>query len=148
MKRIALISCSAEKASSTTPLQARQLYRSPLFRKSVAWAEQQGLEWFVLSAAYGLIRPADQLMPYDKTLRNMTTEQRAAWAQRVASEIDAWFPEPELEITLLAGEAYAGWIPKVAHFAHVVQPLQGMQIGQRLQFLTDELREGQKELFA
>ena len=53
-----------------------------------------------------------------------------------------------VEITLLAGETYAGWVPKVQVFANVAQPLKGMQIGQRLQFLTNELREGQGELFS
>lgn len=148
-RRIALIGCCAEKSASTTPLPARQLYRSQLFRKSLAWVEQQGLEWFVLSAAYGLIKPDDQLMPYDKTLRNMAPADRAAWEQSVAEQIDAYCADDErVEIVLLAGEAYAGWIPKVQAFASVEQPLRGMQIGQRLQFLTNELREGQSELFA
>lgn len=40
MRRIALVSCSAEKASSVNPLAARDLYRSQLFRKSVAWVNQ------------------------------------------------------------------------------------------------------------
>lgn len=146
-RRIALVSCSAEKLDRMAP--ARQLYRSQLFRKSVAWVENQGLEWFVLSAAYGLIRPDDQLMPYDKTLRNMSPADRAAWEQSVAQQIDAWtIDDQAVEIVLLAGEAYAGWIPKVQAFAKVEQPLKGMQIGQRLQWLTNELREGQGELFA
>jgi hypothetical protein len=148
-RRIALVSCSAEKASSVNPLPARSLYRSQLFRKSVAWVEQQGLEWFVLSAAYGLIKPDSTLMPYDKTLRNMAPDERAKWEQSVAEQIDAYTSDDErVELVLLAGEAYAGWVPKVQAFASVEQPLRGMQIGQRLQFLTNELREGQGELFA
>lgn len=149
MRRIALVSCSAEKASSVNPLPARSLYRSQLFRKSVAWVEQQGLEWFVLSAAYGLIKPDEQLMPYDKTLRSMAPDEREAWARSVAQQLDAYTLDDErVELVLLAGEAYAGWIPLVQAFASVEQPLAGMQIGQRLQFLTNELREGQGELFA
>jgi cytoplasmic iron level regulating protein YaaA (DUF328/UPF0246 family) len=148
-RRIALIGCCADKASSVNPLPARQLYRSPLFRKSLAWVEQQGLEWFVISAAYGLISRNEVLMPYDHTMRNKSPAERAAWEQRVAEQIDAWTIDDErVEIVLLAGEAYAGWIPKVQAFATVEQPLKGMQIGQRLQFLTNELREGQSELFA
>ena len=149
MRRIALISCSAEKASSVNPLPARQLYRSPLFRKSVAWVEQQGLEWFVISARYGLIPAAMVLMPDDHTMRNKSPDERAAWEQQIAEQIDAYCADDKrVEIVLLAGEAYAGWIPKVQAFASVEQPLKGMQIGQRLQFLTNELREGQSELFA
>lgn len=149
MRRIALIGCCAEKASSVRPLPARELYRSQLFRKSLAWVEQQGLEWFVISAAYGLIPQAMVLMPYDQTMRSKSPEERAKWDQQVAEQIDAYTIDDErVEIVLLAGEAYAGWIPKVQAFATVEQPLKGMQIGQRLQFLTNELREGQSELFA
>lgn len=146
-RRIALISCSAEKASSVNPLAARDLYRSQLFRKSVRWVEQQGLEWFVLSAAYGLIKPDDKLMPYDKTLRSMQPDEREAWARGVAQQLDAYTLDDErVEIILLAGESYAGWVPLVSSFATVVQPLKGMQIGQRLQWLTNEAE--QRSLFA
>lgn len=148
-RRIALISCSAEKASSVNPLPARSLYRSQLFRKSVAWVEQQGLEWFVLSAAYGLIRPADQLMPYDKSAASMSAQERSTWDRVVAQQIDVYTSDDDaVELVLLAGEKYAGWISMVAGWARVEQPLARMQIGQRLQWLTNELREGQGELFA
>jgi hypothetical protein len=87
-RRIALISCSADKASSVNPLPARQLYRSPLFRKSVAWVEQQGLEWFVISARYGLIPSSMVLMPYDHTMRNKSPDERAAWERYLSGEGD------------------------------------------------------------
>lgn len=103
----------------------------------------------MLSAAYGLIKPDDKLMPYDKTLRSMQPYEREAWARGVAQQLDAYMADDErVEIILLAGEAYAGWVPKVQAFADVQQPLKGLQIGQRLQWLTNELREGQGELFA
>ncbi len=147
-RRIALVSCCGEKLAHAAP--ARQLYRSQLFRKSAAWVEQQGLEWFVLSAAYGLIKPDDQLAPYDKSAARMSTEERAAWAREVALQLDARFADnPELEIVLLAGQAYTGWIPLVSGFARVEQPLEGMQIGERLRWLTERLHDGaQEELFA
>lgn len=139
VRRIALVSCSAEKLSRMAP--ARQLYSSQLFRKSALWVEQQGLEWFVLSAAYGLIKPVDVLMPYDKTLRNMGPADRQAWARNVAEQLDAYTSEDErVEIVVLAGEAYLqGWPELVAPFATVEQPLRGKQIGERLQWLTQQL---------
>lgn len=147
-RRIALVSCCGEKLGHVAP--ARQLYRSQLFRKSAAWVEQQGLEWFVLSAAYGLIKPDDQLAPYDKSAARMSPEERAIWASMVAEQIDYRFSEdPELEIVLLAGQAYTGWIPMVAPFCKVEQPLQGMQIGERLRWLTEQLHDNeQEELFS
>jgi hypothetical protein len=145
MKRIALISCCGEKLARVAP--ARELYRSQLFRKSVAWASRQGFDgWFVLSARYGLIRPDEQLAPYDYSARQMSPAERAAWEQRVAEQLDAYTIDDErVEITLLAGEVYAGWIPKVQAFATVLQPLKGMQIGERMSWLNREA-DGQAEL--
>lgn len=149
VRKIALISCSAEKLGRRAP--AQELYTSQLFKKSAAWVRQQGItEWFVISAMYGLVRPEQPLPPYNYTMRNKTPEERAAWNLEIATYLDAWIPEGEqVEIVLMAGEAYAGWIPMVAPFAKVTQPMQGMQIGERLQFLTHGVRsEQQEDLFA
>lgn len=154
MKRIILVGCCAEKLDRIAP--ARQLYRSQLFRKASTWAEAQGAPWFVLSAAYGLIKPGDQLAPYDKTHASMTPAERSAWAVHVHDQISAWcnfWDVEQLEIVMLAGEKYAGWIPLVeAWGCKVVQPMQGMQVGQRLQWLTAQLagqgQPEQEELFA
>jgi len=155
-KRIVLVGCCAEKLDRVAP--ARQLYRSQLFRKASTWAQAQGAPWFVLSAAYGLIKPDDQLAPYDKTHANMTPAERSAWAGVVHDQISGlcnfWDVE-QLEIVMLAGEKYAGWIPLVeAWGCKVVQPMKGMQVGQRLQWLTAQLagqglaQPEQEELFA
>jgi hypothetical protein len=136
-RRLALVSCCGEKLGRVAP--ARQLYRSQLFRKSVAWVTAQGLDWWVISSSYGLIHPDSQLAPYDSTVRGMTPEDRAAWNLRIAREIDVHFENDQVEIVLLAGASYAGWIPLVQPWCRVEQPLQGLQIGQRLQWLTAAL---------
>jgi len=71
-----VVPCSKEKAwdawPALGPLPAAQAYTSPLHRacqaRAVALNAAQGWPWFVLSARYGLLRPAD-LIPdtYDVT---------------------------------------------------------------------------------
>lgn len=134
-----LISCCGEKLDHPAP--ARLLYRSQLFRKSVAWADAHGLPWLVLSAAHCVIDPDAVLAPYDVTLGRMARADRDAWDRRVAMTLQMRFRggRPP-RFVLLAGQAYAGWLPAVQGWCQVDQPLQGMQIGQRLQWLTDAER--------
>ena len=139
-RQITLVSCCREKLSRMAP--AEQLYRSPLFQKSKAWANMQGNDWFVISARYGLIKPEAKMQPYDKTMRSLTPEEREEWAQNVATglrALSAFWDVDRLEITLLAGADYASWIPLVSDFCDVHQPMAGMQIGQRLQWLNQQI---------
>lgn len=50
---IGLISCSAQKLDRPAP--ARELYCSPLFKKSIAYAEPRCSTTYVLSALHGLV---------------------------------------------------------------------------------------------
>jgi hypothetical protein len=145
--RLTLVGCCAEKLGRIAP--ARDLYRSPLFRKAAAYAETLGHEWQVLSAAYGLIVNHSQLAPYDTSMASLSADQREAWAEHVAAQLHALacFHEVDrLEVTLLAGESYATWAPMVSKWCTVLQPMRGMQIGQRLHWLNAQMQ--QPELFA
>jgi hypothetical protein len=81
IERIGLVACGKEKQPARAV--ARDLYISPLFRKSRTWAEANCSRWFVLSARYGLVALSEEIDPYDETLNSMTKEQKAKWAQRV-----------------------------------------------------------------
>lgn len=97
----------------------------------------------MISAAYGLIRSDDQLAPYDLSMNSLTVDQRHKWARDVAAQLDALrlFHDAEtLDVVLLAGESYATWVPIVSDWCTVSQPLRGMQIGQRLQWLNSKMK--------
>lgn len=128
MEKVALIACCGKKLARPAP--ARELYRSPLFAKSVAWAERNGLPWAVLSARHGLVGPHDVLAPYDVTLGRMTAGERAAWAKRVNAELRRWFPGGEF--VALAGRHYRAALAGLPHAA----PMAGMGIGRQLRWLT------------
>jgi hypothetical protein len=133
---LTIVACCAEKLARIAP--ARELYRSTLFRKSATWAEQRG-DWMVLSARYGLIRPDDQLAPYDCSMRSLSRAERDWWDARVAEQLEAlalYHGAERMHVTLLAGETYAGWAKHVQPWCTVEQPLAGMPIGRRLQWLT------------
>lgn len=138
---ITLVGCCREKLAGCSV--ASELYRSPLFRKAKAYAEQLGHEWRILSAAHGTIIPTTKLMPYDVTLHAMSAAERAAWDRRIVSDLDALLVARDadrLEVVLLAGEVYAGWIPAVASWCTVHQPMKGLQVGERLAWLNAQTK--------
>lgn len=141
VKKITLVACCGKKLSSPAP--ARDLYRSPLFKKSAAYADMLGNEWFVLSGLYGLIKSASTVAPYDHSIRGSSS--RSQWDGEVASEIERlieFWRIDRIEITVLAGARYLGWVDKVSPRCVVVTPLDRMQVGQRLQWLNNQIKIG------
>ena len=50
-----LLGCVSQK--NATPMAAKDLYRSELFRRRRLYAEASGAPWWIVSAEYGLVRP-------------------------------------------------------------------------------------------
>jgi cytoplasmic iron level regulating protein YaaA (DUF328/UPF0246 family) len=160
---IGLVACAKTKLDRPAP--ARELYTSPLFRGSLAYAEQRcdrvfilsakhGLvspdeviapcdRVFILSAKHGLVSPDEVIAPYDETVKRMAQRERQFWAARVLAALQPLL-SVDTPILALASGDYLNPIIQ-AHLAtgegelYLRQPLQGMQIGQRLAFLKQSL---------
>lgn len=129
-----LVGCSKDKGPVAA--EARDLYTSPLFRRARAVAER-GQRWFVLSALYGLVQPAQRLAPYDFSLTRWTPEQRLAWARDlVLPELLPWL-QPGGRVVMLASVKYAHHLTHLLTRAGmaVELPLRGLGIGQQLKVL-------------
>lgn len=134
MNEIGLVGCSALKLRHPAP--ARELYRSPLFRKASAYVQTRCERWYVLSARHGLVKPDTVLDPYDVTF---TGDSISVWADRVRQQLLAELvgvPDPLLVV--LAGERYRSFL--AAPFLPSVIPMQGLGIGEQLSWLTGQLR--------
>ena len=133
--RVALISCSSQKSPGRHA--AQDLYCSPLFKKSLAWARRNARHVFILSALHGLVELEQQLDCYDQPLGG-SGEERRRWALDVSNALERRFPAPvDVEVTILAGGHYAdalvlprGW--------RVTEPLRGLQVGERLAWFNRE----------
>lgn len=137
--RVALVACASTKLAKAAP--AADLYVSPLFKKSRAWAERSCDAWKILSAKHGLVDPKTVLKPYDLSLMDMTREEREAWRDKVGQALAEEYPEGATFVWL-AGGFYMGalrFIPHPNDYEHE-EPMRGMQIGQRLQWLNKELQ--------
>lgn len=143
MKRIALVGCGKEKLDRAAP--ARQLYTGQLFRASIARAEANFEQVFILSAKHGVLDLDQVAEPYDLSMRELADWERAEWAHVVmAWHLAGRFSvTTHLELEVFAGDAYVEplrWqLPDFPAWA-VRAPLAGLQVGQRLQWLKLQRR--------
>jgi hypothetical protein len=148
----------------TAQQQISDAYSSPLFKKSIDWAVNRDIPVNVVSAKYGLLDEGSYIHDYDKTISDMSKEQKKNWAEAVSQSIINRAPtlythpfygygegasvdvKPK-KVYLLAGKSYTDLIaPKLREAGiEVVEPLEGMQIGERLQYLKKD-NEAFKEL--
>lgn len=148
-RMVGLISCSAQKLYRPAP--ARELYCSPLFRKSLAYAEARCERVYVLSAALGLVELDAVTNPHDRALGGRKSE-REAWARRVAGMLIGRHGR-DVDYSILAGQNYAGPLATALRTCdghhedgwrgvareRIQQPLAGLQCGDRLRWLNEQL---------
>ena len=134
MTRIALIGCSKTKLDVAAP--ARDLYISPLFRLSRAWAEKHADRWYILSAQHGLVSPDAVLVPYDARMPS-TKDRRFWWGKLVQDELMA-VTQPGDELLFMAGQKYRGAVFALPD-RRVLYPLGTLEIGQRLHWLKEHV---------
>lgn len=138
-RRIALLSCVKSKLA--VPAAAKDLYVSNLFQSMRKYAENACDEWFVLSAEHGLLRPDQQIAPYERTLLKMPKADRTAWFERVSAQLVEALP-PKAEVVILAGARYrADVVPFLRSNGFLVKvPMAGLRLGHQLQWLKGHTR--------
>lgn len=133
-----LIGCVASKHRERRA--ACELYRGQLWDARRRYAELDGRPWLILSAYYGVVRPTDELDPYDLSARELNrlrehdTSEAGRWARTMPAGIakDLWaFGVDHVE--LHAGLDYFRLLGAyVAQGGIVSRPLIGLGIGQQL----------------
>jgi hypothetical protein len=84
-RTVVLISCSRKKKQTKDA--ASELYTSPRFRLSRSLADHLKLQYFVVSAKYGLLASTEVIEPYDVSLELFNDEQRIAWADDILDRL-------------------------------------------------------------
>lgn len=137
-RRFILIACAQKKLAR--PAFVCDLYTSPLFKMSVAYAETlRPRTIFVLSAKYGLLQLHDIRAPYERTLNTMSSAAVRTWSKRVLMQLRDKTNVKKDEFVFLAGERYRKFL--VPHLRNTRVPLAGLTIGKQLQFLKRALAE-------
>lgn len=147
---IGLVGCAAKKLDRPAP--ACELYISPLFRLSLAYAEARCLRVYVLSALHRVLDLDTVVEPYEHRLDRHESE---AWARAVSARlIDRHGPHQNYLV--LAGADYADPLVEMmrpiegehpldvagvrVQIGTLVQPIRRMTIGGRLRFLSHAVR--------
>lgn len=151
--RIGLVGCVKSKGRIAAP--AQELYTSPLFMKARAWAEAHCDRWYILSAKHGLVHPEAMIEPYEQTLLALPLAERLAWARRVHQQLQEELQlasppnteggelrggelpaAPGPTFVWLAGTVYKNELRRLLQAFPQEDPLRGLPIGRRLQWLT------------
>ena len=140
---VVLIGCVRTKRA--TPSAAAELFVSPLFEGRRRYAVAAGRPWFILSAKFGLLDPADVIGPYDVYLAGQSAAYRRAWGKFVAAQL----AECERELRGCTVEVHAGaayleplQAPLAGMGATIVTPLAHLSIGQQLAWYNSRSRPG------
>lgn len=132
---IYLISCVNMKEK--IPCKAKNLYISPLFKKSLLYAKNNKADKiYILSAKYGLLDIDEVVEPYDLTLNQMSKNEIEIWNDKVLSQLKSKTNLSSDNFIILAGKNYYQGLLQYINNYHL--PLQNLGIGERLSFLEHE----------
>lgn len=140
MAKIVLLSCTKSKLDK--PSQAQDLYSvSPMFRKTLEYGKSlQPDKMFILSAKHHLVPLTKVLEPYDKTLKEMSSEEKKMWADEVIKQIKNQDLNLEKDqFIFLTGSEYMK--PLISYITNTESPMDGKRMGERLQWLNSQINK-------
>src|ERR1700733_4272012 len=105
MAKIGLIACSATKLDTDELVPAAELYQGQLFKKARAYVERECDAYFILSALWHVLSPAELNPPYSLYLPKSEPTWQRIWARQVQAQLEDKI-EPQDTIVCLASEPY------------------------------------------
>lgn len=123
------------KIEAKNVCKAKDIYISPLFRKSLNYASKTCSKIYILSAKYGLLRMDDIISPYNETLNQKTEHKKKVWASKVHQQTQKEGISTEDEIMFLCGENYCKYLKMI--YKNSTTPLAGLKMGKRLKWLKE-----------
>lgn len=141
---VAIVGCSAIKTPHGAP--AKEFYRSPLFKASLAYAESKTKHIAIVSAFYGAVRLDQVLEPYDRKLTDLRKAERDDWGVRTVADLVRMTKLTQLSLLpvflLLCGDVYSTALVHGAHWYNLPRPLTPMAkmkgVGNRIAWLKEE----------
>lgn len=139
MKKFVLLSCVSQKINERS--KAKDLYISPLFKKSLAYAYKLKPDAiYILSAKHHLIELDRIIEPYNVTLNKMKKNDRLNWGKKVIDQLKDKSNLEKDTFIMLAGNKYI--MPIKDKLINIEQPFYKMRLGERLKYLNKELGYG------
>lgn len=145
MAKIVLLSCTKSKLNKPSP--AQDLYSaSPMFKRTLEYGKSlKPDKMYILSAKHHLVPLNKVLAPYDKTLKNMSAENKEKWAKETVKQMKSSGLNLDKDnFIFLAGSEYIK--PLIPYIKHIEDPMKGKRLGERLKWLNTQLTQ-LKEIF-
>jgi hypothetical protein len=142
MAKIVLLSCTKSKLDK--PSQAQDLYSaSPMFQKTLEYGKTLHPDkMYILSAKHHLVPLTKVLDPYDKTLKEMSKEEKEKWGETVYKQMKQQGVNPEKDtFVMLTGSEYMKPLMKYIPEEHMEAPMEGKRFGQRLKWLNSQVQK-------
>jgi hypothetical protein len=142
MARIVLLSCTKSKLDKSAP--AQELYSaSPMFQKTLEYGKKlKPDKMYILSAKHHLVPLTKELAPYDKTLKEMSKDEKEKWGEETVKQMKSAGINPEKDkFIFLTGSEYLKPLAKYIPEDNMEKPMEGKRFGQRLKWLNSELSE-------
>lgn len=137
-RKIGLLATARKKASN--PSAAIDLYISPLFVKSVQYAQQHYDDFYFFSAKEGLLTKDKYIEPYNVSIKNFSASEKREWAQKVIRDLEQYHKPSQCKIFIHGGWVYREYLqPELekAGFQFEV-PLEGYSIGNQLKWYDEQ----------
>ena len=130
---VIIVGCSKRKKSYTCP--AEEMYsESQLFSKTIKYIKNNyNCSYKILSAKYGIISPDTIIEPYDVTINSPLSIDML---YKIRSSLDSYD-----KVIALCGSGYVKIIRGVLPTMCIVEPMKGLGIGKRLQYLNGVNRQ-------
>jgi hypothetical protein len=138
MAKIVLLSCTKSKLDK--PSQAQDLYSaSPMFRKTLEYGKSlKPDKMFILSAKHHLVPLTKVLAPYDKTLKEMPSDEKKKWAEEMIKQMKSHSLNLDKDqFIFLTGGEYMK--PLKDYITNIETPMEGKRMGERLQWLNSQI---------
>lgn len=146
MANIVLLSCTKSKLNKSS--QAQDLYSaSPTFKKTLEYGKSlKPDKMYILSAKHYLVPLTKVLEPYDKTLKEMSKEEKEAWGEKVISQIKSKGINLEKDhFIFLTGTEYMKPLLQYIPEKNIETPMEGKRMGERMKWLNQQIK-GIKEI--
>ena len=140
MVKIVLLSCTKSKLDKPSP--AQELYSaSPMFKKTLEYGKSlKPDKMFILSAKHHLVPMTKVLAPYDKTLKDMPSDEKKAWGEETIKQMKSHGLNPQKDhFVFLTGSEYMK--PLKDYITNIETPMEGKRMGERLQWLNSQIKK-------
>lgn len=139
MKSIVMLMCGKNKLPHKA--KAKDLYTSPRFQKSIEYAKTITAYSciYILSAKYGLVELEQELAPYDKSLYEMSAQEKKEWAVEVVKSLLSISDPNTDKYFFLTDDTYNEYLlPLLSNYE---LPLKGIPQEEHITFYNNQLSD-------